>query len=80
MSTVEKCFTLLLVLLTTALQGQTTEPKRSERYAKAYEKYLLALQFKTAITLVRQATLIMKKRIAHTIVLFHYCMPSPKIS
>jgi len=56
MSMVEKCFTLLLVLLTTALQGQTTEPKRSERYAKAYEKYLLALQFKTAITLVRQAT------------------------
>ena len=40
MSTVEKCFTLLLVLLTTAIQGQTTEPKRSERYAKAYEKYL----------------------------------------
>ena len=40
MSTVEKCFTVLLVLLTTALQGQTTEPKRSERYAKAYVKYL----------------------------------------
>ena len=40
MSTVEKCFTVLLVLLTTALQGQTTEPKRSERYAKSYEKYL----------------------------------------
>ncbi|MFM7090090.1 MAG: hypothetical protein ACKOZZ_04700, partial [Bacteroidota bacterium] len=34
MSTVEKCFTVILVLLMTALQGQTTEPKRSERYAK----------------------------------------------
>ena len=40
MSTVEKCLTLLLFLLTTAIQGQTIEPKRSERYAKSYEKYL----------------------------------------
>jgi len=42
MSNLNKLMTLLLFFLATVLHGQTTEPKRSERYAKAYEKYLSA--------------------------------------
>lgn len=42
MSNLNRLMTLILFLLTTVLQGQTAEPKRSERYAKAYEKYLSA--------------------------------------
>jgi len=37
-----KLLTLLLFFLPAVLQGQTTKPKRSERYANAYEKYLSA--------------------------------------
>ncbi|MCA6367056.1 MAG: hypothetical protein IM631_18570 [Cytophagales bacterium] len=42
MSNIDKLMTFLLVFLTTVLQGQTAQPKRSERYAKAYEEYLSA--------------------------------------
>ena len=37
-----KLLTLLLFFLPAVLRGQRTEPKRSERYANAYEKYLSA--------------------------------------
>ena len=42
MSNLDKLMTLLLFFLTTVLHGQPTEPKQSDRYAKAYEKYLSA--------------------------------------
>ena len=42
MSNLNKLMTLVLFLLTTALHGQTTVPKRSDRYVEAYKKYLHA--------------------------------------